>query len=315
MNKIVFALVLIAGAAVSRASYELVMVGDNETGGIAASVIHRYDAVSGAYLGNFGQSYDPIVDMAVAPSLGKVYTIGGGKIREIDYSTGVEHRNVASPYGSSLNISPDNSRLYLQSGNTLQMYSTGTLSLISQVTLAAGTSTVQSIQVIGSDIFALEKNTSNFYSFARYSLGGTRLGGTSGFANIVGKLGYQVSIPTSGTILLSGGLTTTGLAYSFTDPGNNPTSANSYLPTGVTNIADVAPLHVGGALLGLNAANNAQGIVAITGSSGGVSHTFGTAQLKSPVAIVTVIAPEPFTAVGMAIGLATLVCRRRNATR
>ncbi|MBL8040147.1 MAG: hypothetical protein JNM04_02245 [Chthonomonas sp.] len=312
MNKIVFAFVLFAGAAVSRASYELVMVGDNDSGGMASSVIHRYDAVSGAYLGYFGANYDPIDDMSVAPSLGRVFTMGNGRLHEYDYSTGIEHRTVQVPFGSTMNISSDNSTLFIQNGNSVTTYSTSTLASISQITLAAGTNTVQSIQVIGSDIFAIEKNTNNFYQFARYSLGGVRMGGSAGQSNIVGKLGYQVGLPSMGTLLLSAGTTGVPLAYSFTYPGLNPTSANSYAPTGITTILDVAPLHVGGAMLGKNPSNAAQGIVAITNAVGGVSHTFGTAQLKDPVAVVTVVAPEPMTMVGMVAGLVTLACRRRT---
>lgn len=315
MNKVVFAFVLIAGAAASRASYELVMVGDNDSGGVANSVIHRYDAVSGAYLGAFGANYDSIEDMAVAPSLGRVFTMGSVRLHEYDYSTGIEHRTVQVVSGTTMNISSDNSTLFVQSGNIVSAYSTSSLTLTSQVTLNSGTSTVQSIQVIGSDIFALEKNTSNAYVFARYSFAGARLGGTGGQSNITGKLGYQVGLPSIGTVLLSAGITGSALAYSFTYPGQSPASASSYFPTGVQNIADVAPLHVGGALLGVNPSNTAQGIVAITGATGGVSHTFGTAQLKSPAAIVSVIAPEPMTMAAMTIGLAALACRRKKGNR
>jgi hypothetical protein len=312
MNKTIVGILILASTSVCQASYELVLVGDNDYPGVATSAIHRYDAVSGAYLGSFGASYDDIKDFAIAPKLGRVFSMSSNGLREIDYSTGIEHRAITGATGSSLNISDDGTTLYVQSASQVKMYSTSTLLQTGSISLGAGANIVQSIQIVGSNIYSLERNASNVYQYAHYNMSGVRQGGIGSQLNISGKLGYQVSTPQLGTLLLCAGVSTGGVSYSFTSPGANPTAPSTYSPTGITGVVDVAPLHIGGALLGVNPSNTAQGLVAITGATGGVQRVFGTSQIVAPAAIATVVAPEPGSMLVVLVGICGLAHRRRG---
>lgn len=305
--KKILSLALLMSASLGFASYELAFVADNTPTTFAAARIHRFDTISGAYLGTFGESFHNYDDISAAPSHGRLYAIGGGRLVEIDYSTGITHR-VTQINGQTLNMSSSESEIYVQQGNAINVVSATTLTSVGTISLQAGANTVSSVTVSGSTIFALLSNGTQ-RTFAAFNLSGELIStGLAVSIASVGKIGYQVADPFFPVLLSAGAVASDSLFYNFSSLDGQLYSGGGYFPTSTSNITDVAPLHVGGVLLGRNGAG--QGVLAVTTYNGGVIKHVGAGFIGNGVAVTTIVAPEPASMFALAAGVAALLRRR-----
>jgi hypothetical protein len=295
----------------SRASFEMALVADNTPGPLTAAQIHRFDTVTGAYLGAFGRFSGIIRDIAIDQSKRRLFSIDNATtLSAYDYNTGLF---VGARSISATSINVVGNEVWAQSSATIFKFDTNLNSLGS---MNIGTSqTVLSTQIVNGSIFTLETPSATSYQVRRYSLGGSLLssGGTILTTNIVSKLGYIGYTPdTSTTGLLTFG-TGSGSTVGFvTLSGATMLVSGTYSPSFGTLYKDFAPLHVGGVMIGQDTTDTSKGVITVTGPTSAANiGGFGQSILKNPIAVATVVAPEPMSLAFLALGASALLRKRR----
>lgn len=315
MKRVTLALFL-AVAGVAQASFELAFVADGFDSGSSGGRIHRYDAATGSYFGTFGESYYTYRDIVANGQNGRLYALdAGGSLLEYDYSTGLLLRARPGISGTNIGLSADSTELHVWSGSTINRVSTSTLQSVGTITLAVGTATVSSFQRIGSSFYTVSSVGTDTWAYQRYSLAGSLLstGSSYGSASTPGKLGYIVNGSTdTPNILMSGLGPGDAMRYAFLSASGALSLTGTFFPALGQEWVDVAPLHSGGLFLGKDKSDPTRGIVAVAGYTGGVFRSFGSGQIKTPVALTTVVTPEPATLVALGAGLALLARRRKR---
>ncbi len=314
MTKPTFLIALTASAAFVSASFELAYVADNFDNGLSLARIHRFDPSSGVYLGVFGENSFAYRDIAVSRQNNRLYAIDQATLHEFDLGTGIEIRAVQYIGYSTVNVSADGNSVLLQSGSTVRTLAASSLTTTSNITLASAGATVSSIELIGSDIYALETISAGAPNrfIGRYTSAGVRTQGTTGqVTNSISKLGKAVTNFGYPNQLLFGSNTTTdSIASAYVFAGGSLGVFGNYTPGVIYDVTDTASLHVGGVVIGQNAANLAQGALGVTQGNGSYTRLLGTSILKNPIAVTTVVAPEPASMLALAVGAGALLRRR-----
>lgn len=299
----------------SFASFELVMVGDSTTG-----KVHRFDGISGSYLGAFGEG-EVTSTSEIAAHAGSdtcfIRNTPSGAIYRYNYNTGEFMGAISAVSGAYFNILSDGTfltvsttlmRRYNQSGTLLETFLPPTGGAFIQDRGFAA-------QLSNGRIIAHATNSAGTKGFTSYVLGIAFAGPFTGYAssgtNIGGVSASGFSIAFKGNF--GSDISST---WTFNAAGNFTSNAdNGSLPVVLTSPTDTAFGHQGRYFVsGINAANAAQGIVSRADSipGGGNRGTFGTSILKTPVSITTVVAPEPGTMLALTAGIGMLVRKRRR---
>jgi hypothetical protein len=297
------------------ASFELVMVGDSTTG-----KVHRFDGISGSYLGAFGEG-EVTSTSEIAAHVGSdtcfIRNSTSGLIYRYNYNTGEfmgATPGVSGAYfsilsdGTFLTVSTTLMRRYNQSGTLLETFLPPTGGAFIQDRGFAA-------QLSNGRIIAHATNSAGTKGFTSYVLGIAFAGPFTGYTSSGNNVG---GISASGLSIAFKGNFGTDLSssWTFNAAGNLTGNAdNSSLPLVLSSATDTAFGHANRYFVsGINPANAAQGIVArVDGISGGGNRgTFGTSILKTPVSITTVVAPEPGTMLALSAGIGLLVRKRRQ---
>ncbi len=296
----------------SRASFEMALVADNTAGPLTAAQIHRFDTVSGAYLGAFGRFSGIIRDIAIDQSNRRLFSVDNAfTLSAYDYNTGLF---VGARAVSATSINVVGSEVWAQNSATITKYDTN-LNLLGSFSLSTFQSVI-SAHVMNGSIYTLESPSASNFQFRRYSFAGALLSssGTITTTGVVSKLGYIGYTPDSTTTALLTFGTGVGptLGYVTMSGANFLGSFGVYNPTHGTLYKDFAPLHVGGVMIGQDAIDPTKGIITVTGPTSAANiGGFGQNVLKNPIAVATVVAPEPTSLAFIAVGAAALLRKRR----
>lgn len=305
MNR--FALCSLLAAALvgaAHASYELMLVADSGT-----NSIHRFDASSGAYLGSFGAGrFSALTSIAVNASTGMCYVsdFNRGTISEFDYSNGLL-MNEFLVYGTSgaprnVAVLPTGDLLVAGQSGLVRLSTYGSLVRTYATGAYAGCG-------YSPDGYAYGVDASS--TLRRYNASSGALSGVTTLPSISISFYWQMAF--SGPVGYLADPDHQGVR-SLTS-ANPPVSANLYLTPTVDKPRALAFGH-GPTLYvaGVNAANSAQGIVQTYSTVSGSMYqtvSFGQSQLKNPMSIAVVVAPEPSSIAALGLG-ALLILRRKR---
>jgi len=305
MRRVVtFALAFLA-ATQAMASFELVMVLDR-----GAGKIHRFDGVTGAYFGSFGTFSGSVKSMSLDQATGRVMVFDPlvATVSQWDYSTGMRTRSFSSATGATF--------YGYGYGGTILAGTATTVDILDGNSLQG----VGGYAVAGGNPNSVVRWNGQYVTFGggvqRNDANGNYLGGGSGFG--AANAGVVANAPqgpaaiwaapnaTNGLLSFMSSNLGTGLGITF----NSMLTGNIYLGSA----------HDGFYAVGKNPANTAVGRVAAYGfglQSARIVpfHSFGENVIKDPVAIATVVAPEPGTMLLLGGGLAALAARRRDRAR
>lgn len=310
---IAIAVATVGLTALANASFELGLVADNGSGTPATRLVHRYDVSSGVYLGSFGGFSNAITSMAIHSSTNEVYVSTSGNVFRYDYNTGLRLQTYTTFQSGNIAVAADGNSFYqVTSGGTVNQYRSsdganlGTLSLSGVAFSQVGID-----QTTGSIIAA-----------------GIAPGGTLGFLSVFSSANALLGSSTFTTSFTGsplpnigqfGGASRTwmfatalnGYAVRTVNYANGSTSG--FLTTGYvagTSIRGFAPTHTGAII----AYKNGAGVSAVDVMDvAGVYRTFGSSQLVDPVAVATVVAPEPGAIVALSVGFLSLLLRRKSS--
>lgn len=308
-----FTVLAACGMVGAHASFDLMLVADNNTtsgGGFAAGSVHRFDPVSGAYLGSFGYFENTIVGMAADKESNRCYVATTKDIFAFDYNTGdlITNYSLGSYTPQSLSISRDGSKLFLSMSGyvptfamdtaTGGFYSFATNANMSQqffVETGAG-GYMSNVSSYGLGVYDSTAAYQGYYSSSQiYAM--SRMGGGDGTLMVwssgtsAGSPNLQVASTTSAGLINQLGASRAGtsmaMAASFLAPAHSGVYAMGYRGSSVWRIQNLS--------VNLNTARS-----------------FDTTILKAPVAIATVLAPEPAEWLVLGLGVAILIRKRRR---
>ncbi len=292
----------------AHASYELLLVSDSAT-----RSVHRFDAVTGAYFGSFGNGYlTGAMDVAVNKNNGLAYVRENpNTIRVFNYSTGLPGPKLGIP-GQDVDVAGDGSLVVWESTGSIAHF-TASGSFIERWTAPSGTTY--------NGVAALDDNyVSTFaYTGAVQNTLTFKFGQSAVFENLASS-GYGTTARTVGGAKGHAGIITNDAAGGpLTDwlhtngNGNFQTFGYTYVNTVMKTITGNAVGHdAWGYACGTWASDSTKGIIVRTDSyalSGTVYSSFGNGVLVSPTGMASVIAPEPSSLV--AFGVVGLVAAAR----
>lgn len=299
----------VASVAPAFASYEVLLVSDNST-----KSVHRFDPISGAYLGNFGGGFlTGALDVAVNQTLGLAYIRENSTtVQVFNYSTGIAV-NKYTLAGSDIEVASDGSLLTATSSTMISHFNAAggfienwsapsgfTFGGVAQASPGYAATWLVSPSVQSISVYKFGSPT--LFSSIPATGYGTTIRAVSGNANGFLSVSNDSSV---GRISNWTGITSGVYANSF---GYGSLSADL--------------LTVTGAAFGHGAYAYACGISALDITKGQISRfdrtalggfslsTFGSAYLKNPTGMASVVAPEPTTLV--VLGLGALALRRRR---
>lgn len=309
-------LVVLVGLAVApaaHASFELMMALDRTD-----KVVHRYDSETGTYLGSFGAGFiqNPIgmvINQATNTAFVLQDRIGGSSIdyvTRLDYNTGafLGTIQINSFNAASIGILNDGRLMSSMIGSDISLLSsTGT-----EAAWVSSPSTV----------------TSGSYSGMAQDAFGTLYGIHAngviyGWANpFTGANGAQppISLGAPGALVTRGQLAARGdwmaagnlstLFFARTAPGGGFFLTSS-VGTIYSNIRGVAIGHEN-LMYAAGQTGASSGSISRYDQFGNFAGSFGAGQLKDPIALSVVVAPEPGTMAALGLGLAALLRRRKK---
>jgi len=300
LSKFVIASLCGAMALITRAgaSYELLMVADGLT-----DSVHRYDSMTGTYLGSFGSGYMSAPAHITADSTtGRAYVTNfiARNVQTWDYSTGVllnEWSVSGTPWGITR----------LATGNLLVGTSTGVKEYTITGTKVRDFLGLYGVGTDGTNIYTAADN-----QVRKFSPSGLLLGTFSSGTDTIFQFAFR-----QGTAYGTGG---TNSAYfgSF-----NSVTMSGYGQLPVSNLA--SGYRIDGIAMGHANFAYLSGRLPLDPTKGVISRynvaerrgysSFGSAQLKDPRGIATVIAPEPGTLFALGLGVVCVFRRRRQSTR
>lgn len=322
MKRFCFLVALSLGSTFARASFELALVLDGGT-----KKVHRYDAVSGAYLGSFGAFSDPqtiTINKARNEAIVWDRSFNGsgsvGAAFHYNYNTG-ELNYIAGNITQAVNwvsARSDGTGYFMMNPANGGYFDYNSTFTSGGFVALAGVATPSRGEVFNSTRLVFQSNT-NKLTMADTVAKTLVTTATSGFAAI-GDVAISPIVAYGGTIgavatgsgaIQSVLLTDTSIGY-----GATVSSVNS----GFAQISGISATHNGIVAVGINAGgaammkNFAFARAATFGSStfGGTT-AFSIAQASQPIDVATVVAPEPTSIFGAGLGLALLIVRRKRS--
>ena len=308
-------LVVLVGLAVApaaHASFELMMALDRTD-----KVVHRYDSETGTYLGSFGAGYlqNPI-GMVINQATNTAFilqdrTDGGlDYVTRLDYNTGafLGTIQISSFNAASIGILNDGRLMSSMIGSDISLLSsTGTEAawVSSPSTVTSGTYSGVAQDAFG-NLYGIHAN-GVIYGWANPFTGAN--GAQPSF--ILGAPGALVTrgqLAARGNWMAAGNLST--LFFARTAPGGG-FSLTSGVNTIYSNIRGVAIGHEN-LMYAAGQTGASSGSISRYDQFGNFAGSFGAGQLKDPIALSVVVAPEPGTMAALGLGLAALLRRRKK---
>jgi len=293
----------------AAASFDLALISDSGT-----DSIHRFDPITGTYLGNFGSGI--LVDpkgVAVNQAQNKAFVLdSASRVTVWNYNTGefIDSFNVGGTAGymnmngdGTLNITlTDRVRRINQSGALVQNY------------IRSGALTIQQGFLANDGRFYMSTESGGNYSLEQFTSSGTFVNNSSW----AGTRMMNIGTATIGTFLYN--------TFNAYDSFGNLYCEYDYLNFGPNNIsyatnstlaspAGIALGHAGMTyVVGKVRATPTQGaVMRFDRTTGTFGTIFGQNTIQTPTGIATVIAPEPVSMASLGLGLIALLARRRKS--
>lgn len=296
-------------ASFASASFELLLVADRGT-----NTVHRFDSVTGAYFGSFGQGYlTDVNDMAVNTATGEAWVLeAANRIYKFDYNTGAYLGTVNLNIGSILDLQSSQAGGFLARSSSTQWRAFSNAGTLTNILSAPTGATFGSATRAANGFFYAVETVGTTITIGHYNALSSRVTGTN-FSGT--SLDYvQATGNLVADLYTSGGARFSEI-LNFNPDGSfaGATTSDANL-SGIVNLPKASVLGHGSITMvcGINPANAAQGIIArcdpVFATTKG---TFGNTILQDPVEMAIVVAPEPGTIAAMGLGAAMLLRKRR----
>ncbi len=289
----------------AQASFELLLVADNGSNTFGTRAVHRFDPVSGAYMGKFGGFNADISSTHLDQATNSLYVITATETSRWNYNTG-EYMSSHS-YFSSTTLSavrPSGDRAAYFSGTTFaEIYGFPTNGTPVATPSVSGAAFRTGIWTSDTTLIAFDTSQSRMVNF-NFNAAGT--------VATVGVVSNPVAAATGyGQMCFNGGLNqvivvggTQGFARAYT-PGSATVSTIA-IPGG--NALSAATAHAG-FFVGVDQLGS--GRIDAYSQYGNVIRQFGQGVVFKPVSMQTVLAPEPGSLAVLGLGLVALLKRRK----
>lgn len=304
---------LALSAVASQASFDLMLIGDNGDNTTFGRKIHRYDPVTGAYLGSFGNFSTPIRHMAIDRTNKRVAVLGFSTVQFYDYNNGnflFETNSVGArtirlnAAGTHFIVANQTGRIWRADLNYAVLNSiidtTGTFTSVDAIMTPDG-----SVLAYGLDDASGNPRFSSFTPSGALDYTTTYASGFSWhygmcFSNYAGT---RFSTLDTYTATWMGQNTVVNGVW-------NVASYSSLTGLNSTASHGLAAAHDGTYVYGLDALG-AQRVVHYS-AFGSVVNSFTLSQVQNFAAMDTFLAPEPGTWAALGLGAITLMRRRRR---
>ena len=309
------ALLIVATGVSSMAfgSFELLLVADNGANTTATRRIHRFDPDSGAYLGAFGNFSTDIRSLTIRQARNEAIVTAGANIFVFDYNTGALKQDFSSTTFTDIAFSQDDTYFYgVTGGSTIWRTTTAAMDAgafaISAFVTEATTTQISSIAATAGGYLVTGQNRAG-------SLFGYRYDATSGVSAQVAAFSPGVTLGAAENV--AGGGAIQALSFSGNGRllrfGSSGTSIGSTVPaSGIGTATAASAAHTGSYLVGIDLVTPTQGLITRFTSTGAEMQSFGGSVLRKPVAMSSVLAPEPGTMIALGAGVVALLRRRRT---
>ncbi len=301
------ALLCVAGiGTAAHASFELLLVADNGSGNLATRKIHRYDAISGVYLGSFGGFNSTIVSTYLNQATNSLFVLSINGTTEWDYNTGLLKNSFAftSTSSNGYAVRPSGDRLaFFDNTTDFLIYNFPGASLVTGAGLIPGAAYRTGVWTSDSTIVAFESSQSRFVNVNYNGVTGQSTITSSSLAiGATSNWGQVTKVGGSNRVVMA-----TGAAGGFTyyQPDTNTFSGG----TVGGNTLSAATAH-NGFFIGSN--QGASGRIDYYDKFNNLTRQFGSGTVLVPVSMQTVLAPEPGEWMVMGVGLVALLGRRRR---
>jgi hypothetical protein len=306
---------LLSVTAASQASYELALILDNDTAGGGVQV-KRFDGDSGAYFGSFGAgAMTGCTSIASDGNTGTCLVgVSSGGIKRFDYSSGAY---LGSPSSSSVrSLTFANGNFYgclssitntLAKVNTLGVYSATTLPLVSSwswVTSGVDGSLLACDQTNG-DIWRTTSATPLAGSWTK--IADLAAGFFSSSSSAVAS--YIWGSPQSNYEIVCLNNVNVLTWVDFNGAYTSLAGSGTYTMPPFTSVTAMAPAHYGVYHAGQTATGFQATRYDVLHSS---MWSFGTSQLKGPLSMSVVLAPEPAVWMPVLAGISAIALMRRR---
>ncbi len=282
------------------ASFELLLVSD-----LFTNSVHRFDGTTGTYFGSFGAGrLSGPVGVAVDSAKGLAYISSNltSTVQVYEYSTGVfRDEFLVGPSARGLAIL--GSSLYMGCSNGINQYTTS-----GSLVRTFGTGTYNDVH-IGSDGAVYGYSVSRS-AVERFTPSGAAAGTFTPAADTA-SYPHWMGAAVGGRFYLTNSQTR---KLEIITEGASMTSLGTYTTTGVDQPRAIALGHglsayVGGFVPGGTAGCQIIPISLVTGRPG---TAFGASALRDIGGMASVVAPEPSGLVGLLVGVAAIMSRRRS---
>lgn len=296
------------------ASFEMVLVADNGSNSTATRRIHRFDPDTGVYLGAFGNFSTDIRSMTIRQGRNEAIVTAGSGVYVFDYNTGALKRDYSSTTFTDIAISQDDTYFYGVTGGSVIWRTTtaamdaGSLPISAFITEASTTQISSIAATAGGNIVTGQNRAGALTTFSYNGVSGGV--GTQTVAFSPGStLGAAENVRGGGAIQAYN-FSGVGRAVRFSSFGSQ--SGALFVASGIGTATAAAAAHTGGFVAGIDALTPTQGLVTRFTSTGIEMQSFGGSVLRKPVAMATVLAPEPGTMIALGAGVAVLLRRRKR---
>ena len=296
------------------ASFEMLLVADNGANTTATRRIHRFDPDTGVYLGAFGNFSTDIKSMTIRQARNEAIVTAGANIFVFDYNTGALKQDFSSTTFTDIAFSQDDNYFFGVTGGSVIWRTTtaamdaGSFSISAFVSEGA-TVQITSIATTSAGLLITGQNRGG--SPFEYSYNGVSGGvGTLSTTYTAGvTFGAAENLPGGGAIQAYsfGGV---GRAVRYSSGGFS--GGANFAASGIGTATAVAAAHTGGFIVGIDAVTPTQGLITRFTSPGAEMQSFGGSVLRKPVAMASVLAPEPGTMIALGAGVVALLRRRKS---
>lgn len=290
----------------AQASFELLLVADNGTNTVATRKIHRFDSVSGAYLGSFGGFNGNITMTYLNQSTNSLFVTTTTGSTEWDYNTGMRKNSFVTTFSANFRhaVRPSGDRvLTFDAFSDFVSNSYPNLSGGSVTGFLSGAVYRSGMWLSNTSVVAYELSQSRFVNLSMIAAGttGTISSTTTGGSS---STGYGQMARNGGTseIIMAAG--STGNVYSYV-PGALTYTTRTL---GLGNAIAAASAHSGYFVASIPASGGA--IISSFDGSHNLSGQFGNGIIVNPISMETVLAPEPGSLAALGLGVVALLRRR-----
>ncbi|MCE9559204.1 MAG: PEP-CTERM sorting domain-containing protein [Armatimonadetes bacterium] len=305
MNTRILAISLTLLAASAHASFELLLVADNGSNTFATRAVHRFDPVSGAYLGKFGGFSGTIKSTYLDQSNNRFYVTTNLETSAWNYNTGDLIDTYTYATSATSAVRPSGDRVaYFDVFTDIQIFSFP--DIVGGTALTPGVAGAQfrsGMWTSNTSLVAFDAAQSRMVNFTT-NAGATSatLGVVTASAGAAAGSGQMCANAGTSQLIMAGGL------------GGN---FRTYIP-GDTGLGTV--FGVGGDVLSAASAHTGFFLGSNQGATGRIDYysknrqlvrQFGSGIVLNPVSMQTVLAPEPGSMVVLGLGLVALLKRRK----